>query len=342
MLDLISIGDVTEDVFLELGAPAEVERHHKNGPYEICIPFGTKIAIRRVDKLQGGNAGNAAIGARRLGLRSALYTEVGDDVQGNIIYRTLQRENVSTRYFLRKKGEKTNYSVVLNYQGERTILVHHEPRHYDFPALEPAKWIYFTSLAKGCEKIFSPLLCYLSKTKAHLAFNPGTHQINLGLSRLKPLLSVTTVLCLNTEEAQTLLRISQRDLPLLLRKLHQCGPTIVVITAGPNGSYCFDGSGYWYCPIYKVPVLEMTGSGDSFAIGFLSALLYHQSVPEALRWGSINAALVIQRIGPQAGLIRVSLLKKILSANQHFHARSFTGKEVTAHTVHTPKHYRTF
>ncbi|MEK6901220.1 MAG: hypothetical protein AABX37_02660, partial [Nanoarchaeota archaeon] len=75
---------------------------------------------------------------------------------------------------------------------------------------------------------------------------------------------------------------------------------------------------------------------------FLSALFFRQPVKEALRWGTINAASVIQHIGPQEGLIRLPLLKKILNANQKFTARVFQTAEVTTHTVYHPQRYKTF
>ena len=343
MFDLISIGDVTEDVFIQVDHAATLScdaRHTR-----VChlkFPFGSKVGIKRVDKLLGGNAGNMAIGSSRLGLRAALYAEVGADSQGEVIYRSFKDNNVSTTYFFQHKGEKTNYSVVLYLKDDRTILVHHEKRHYRFPSLAPSRWVYLTSMAEGNQKIFLPLLRYLAKTKVKLGFNPGTFQLSLGLSKLKPILKRCTFLCLNKEEAQKLLANKSMDVRVLLRKLHETGPQIVVITDGEKGTYCYDGTQYLYCPIYDVPCLERTGAGDAFATGFLCALLYKKSIEEALRWGTINAASVIQRIGPQEGLICRSLLNKILHGNPQFTARVFQGAEVTTHTVYHPQRYKTF
>ena len=344
MLDLIAIGDVTEDVFVQVTPATHVALRcqHDQIQCELCFPFGTKLAIERVDKLIGGNAGNVAIGSRRLGLKSALYAEVGNDDQGQKIVQSLKNDKVSIKYFSLKKGEKTNYSVVLNYNAERTILVHHEVRHYHFPKIEQAQWLYFTSMGKGSEMLFTPLLQYLQKAKANFAFNPGTHQLNLGLKKLKPLLQQCTVVFLNTEETQLLLETKVRDFRYLLRKLQETGPNIAVVTDGNNGSYCFDGKNYWYCPIFKVPVLEMTGSGDSFATGFVCALFYEKTIAEALCWGSINAASVIQKIGPQEGLISLTLLKKILVANPKFKARKLNKKEVMRNKVYRPQNFKSF
>ncbi|MEK6901204.1 MAG: carbohydrate kinase family protein, partial [Nanoarchaeota archaeon] len=262
MFDLISIGDVTEDVFIQVDHAATLScdaRHNRVCHLE--FPFGTKVGIKRVDKLLGGNAGNMAIGSSRLGLRSALYAEVGTDSQGELIYRSLKDNNVSTTYFFRNKKEKTNYSVVLYFNDDRTILVHHEKRHYRVPSLVPSRWVDLPSMAEGNQKIFPSLLRYLARTKAQLGFNPGTFQLSLGLSKLKPVLQRCTFLCVNKEEAQKLLATKSTDVRFLLRKLCETGPELIVITDGEKGTYCYDGKRYLYCPIYDVPCLERTGAG---------------------------------------------------------------------------------
>ncbi|OGI65083.1 hypothetical protein A2642_03160 [Candidatus Nomurabacteria bacterium RIFCSPHIGHO2_01_FULL_39_10] len=340
MLDLIAIGDVTEDVFLQIDDVSTVVCDSQNHNCELHIPFGTKLGVSRVDKLLGGNAGNMAIGASRLGLKSALYAEVGEDVQGDLLYTSLKENKVSTKYFFRKRGEKTNYSVVLNHHAERTILVHHEMRAYRVPKFERVKWVYLTSMAKGSEKIFSKIISYVGKNKVKLAFNPGTYQLHLGLEKLRPLIEKCSVLIMNTEEAQGLLQTEKRDFKLLLSSLWKVMKQergIVVITDGENGAYCYDSEEYYYCPIVQVPIVERTGSGDAFSTGFVCALRYGESVAEALRWGTVNSAAVIGEIGPQAGLLRLAKMKKVLNENEGFKARVLLEREVMDEKVYVMK-----
>jgi len=339
MLDLISIGDVTEDVFIQVDELSMLCPHGKQGCL-LCMKFADKIAAKRVDKLVGGNAGNVAIGGSRLGLHSALFSVVGDDEQGRLIYRSLQKDKVSTAYFSVQRGGKTNYSVVINYQAERTILVHHEPRRYPPLRLAPCRTVYFTSMGAGSERLHRPLLSYVRKHHPFFAFNPGTHQLKSGLPKLKPLLRASDAVFLNMEEAQLLLSTQKTDFPFLLRKLKATGTKIAVITDGPAGSYASDGSSCWYCPIYDVPIVERTGCGDSYATGFLAALSYGHDIPEAMRWGTLNAASVIQQIGPQAGLMRLGKLRKILRANPGFAART-ASQARESRTKYRPRKFRT-
>src|SRR5260370_9851559 len=60
----------------------------------------------------GGCPTNISVGTRRLGLRSALLTAVGEDQIGNFIVHFLQREGVETRFIPRKPGRRSS-AVVL-------------------------------------------------------------------------------------------------------------------------------------------------------------------------------------------------------------------------------------
>ena len=254
----------------------------------------------------------------------------------------MKDNNVSTKYFYRKKGQKTNYSVVLYYKGDRTILVHHEKRDYKFPRLGRSTFVYLTSMAKGSEKIFDPLLKYLKKNKSKMGFNPGTHQLNLGLKKIKSMLQATEVVFLNVEETQKLLGTKRRDMMYLARKLQETGPNVACVTDGPKGSYSYDGEKYLFCPIYDVPIMERTGCGDAFSTGFMSALSNGKDVGEAMMWGTISSAGVVQKVGPQNGLVSLSLMKRALKGNHKFKFREFNVKEVKKRNVYTPVKVKKF
>src|SRR3989338_11031221 len=95
MYDLITLGDMTEDVFIHLEDVAKLKCEHHHCSLE--LPFGTKLSIKHVEKLIGGNAGNVAIGTKLLGLNTAIYTELGDDTPAQTILNTLQLHKVSTK-----------------------------------------------------------------------------------------------------------------------------------------------------------------------------------------------------------------------------------------------------
>src|SRR3989338_5550013 len=130
MYDIISICDSTIDVFLELDE-ASIQCELKKEECKLCINYADKIPVKsfhRVDAV--GNAANHAVGASRMGLHTAIWTIGGGDDSGRAIRKQLKKEKVSTQYVVADKKRRTNYSTVINYQGERTILVYHEHRDY--------------------------------------------------------------------------------------------------------------------------------------------------------------------------------------------------------------------
>jgi sugar/nucleoside kinase (ribokinase family) len=92
----------------------------------------------------------------------------------------------------------------------------------------------------------------------------------------------------------------------------------VVITDGKNGAYSFDGQELLHCPIFPGKLVEATGAGDAFATGYLGALMSGQLHDEALRWGAVNSASVIGKVGPTAGLLTATEIRTRLKKHPGF------------------------
>ena len=80
--------------------------------HEIGCPI---TDVRSFDAYVGGCPTNVSVGTRRLGLRSALLTAVGDDQVGDFVTSFLDREQVETRFIPRKPGRRTS-AVILTIQ----------------------------------------------------------------------------------------------------------------------------------------------------------------------------------------------------------------------------------
>ncbi len=309
----ISIGDPTIDTFLLVD---DIEIKTIKGQAKALINWGDKLPVQHFYRTVAGNAANAAVGASRLGLKTAFYTVLAQDAGGREIVHKMKKEKVATDYIVIDEKHPTNASTVLSHNGERTIFVYHEHRQYKLPRLAPAEWIYLTSLGVGFEKIYKDLAKYIDRNKVKLAFNPGTFQLRKGPKFNKLMLERTEVLSLNKEEAQSWVGNSE-DIEVLSKKLHKLGPKVVVITDGPKGAYSYSDEGYFYIPQFPGPRIEATGAGDSFTTAYVCALAYGKSNKEALQWGPINAGSVVQQIGPQAGLLtKREVLSKIRSVKK--------------------------
>ena len=83
----------------------------------IGVPF---VEITSFAAYVGGCPTNIAVGAQRLGLRTALLTAVGQDRVGDFILHFLAREGVETRFIPRKPGHRTS-AVLLGIEGPESF-----------------------------------------------------------------------------------------------------------------------------------------------------------------------------------------------------------------------------
>lgn len=310
--DAIAIGDATLDTFLKvqdiLVVPSKTEEHNSM----ICLPYADKVLVESFEQQVAGNAANNAIGSARLGLKAAFYSVVGDDDSGKKIIAAMKKEGVSGKYLKIDKNNPTNYTVVINYDGERTQLIYRLDRAYSLPKLAKANWVYYTAVGKNHVNLEKEIMDYVKTSGVKLAFNPGDYQLQRGAKALTGVLKITTVLFVNREEGCKL--VGQRDNVVdLLRDLAALGPKTIVVTDGKKGAYAYDGTEAYHMRVFPVKLVEMTGAGDSFATGFMAALYHGEGIYESLKWGTANSASVISYIGPQKGLLTKQGMQKMLS-----------------------------
>lgn len=314
-LDFVAIGDTVTDAFIEL-QDAWIETDNPEKSKELCMHFGDKLPYKKVDIVAAvGNSPNAAVSAHRLGLSTALVTNIGDDDYGKEMLGQMKKEGLDTRFVKVHSGIGSNYHFVLRWKAERTILVKHYEYEYALPDLGEPKWIYLSSLAENSLPYHEMIADYLeAHPETKLAFQPGTFQMQLGKEKLSRLYKLSEIFFCNKEEAQRILGHTENDIKKLLEEMHNLGPKMVVITDGPEGAYVYDGKDAWHGPMYPdpAPPVDRTGAGDSFSSTFTSALALGKSIEEALLWGPINSMSVVQKVGAQEGLLKKSDLEKFL------------------------------
>src|SRR3989338_9718264 len=140
--DFIGIGDTVTDAFIRL-KEAHVYCDINREKCQICMKFADKIPYEDVWLVPAvGNSANAAVSAARLGLKTALVANIGNDAYGKDCLKTFKKEKVGTEFIKIHKGVKTNYHYVLWYEDDRTILIKHEKYAYSLPDVGNPKWLY--------------------------------------------------------------------------------------------------------------------------------------------------------------------------------------------------------
>jgi sugar/nucleoside kinase (ribokinase family) len=319
-IDILSLGDIVTDAFIKL-FDDQAHAYSNDHGHWLAMPFGTKIPFDHAEIVEAvGNASNAAVAFSRLGLNSGFVTNVGGDQHGRDMIAALHKNGVDTRFVRINPDKNSNYHYVLWYKEERTILIKHEDYDYIWPSLAPKeipRWLYFSSISEHALEYHDQVADWLDKHQdVHLAFQPGTFQMEAGTERLKRIYERSDVLVLNKEESAFVSGGNVHDVHDLFDRLHALGPTVVCITDGPNGAFASDGRNRFAMPLYPdpEPPKERTGAGDAFASTFVAALAKGNTLEGALQWAPINSMNVVQHTGAQEGLLSEKELEKLLAA----------------------------
>lgn len=325
-LDVLSVGDVVIDDFIRLlDNEARVE-NTPSGP-RLSFEFGTKVPFDHSEVVPAvGNASNASVAFAKLGFRSGLVANIGNDGRGREILEALHKAGVDSRFVHINHGKKSNYHYVLWYKDERTILIKHEEYDYHWPrfrVVDIPRWIYFSSISEHALEYHDQMAEWLeSHPTVKLAFQPGTFQIEAGTHRLARIYKCSEIVAVNREEATIITKGNHEDIHDLFDKLHQLGPRTVLISDGHKGAYASDGANRWKMPIYPdpKPPYDRTGAGDAFTSTFVAAIMKGADIPGALLWAPINSMSVVQKVGAQAGLLtetEINHYLRIAPSNYH-------------------------
>lgn len=305
MLDVISIGTATADIFIK-------------SPDLGRLRGGAKIETDSPCVTVGGGAYNSAVTFSKKGLVTGLFSKIGDDIFGQLVRNAAAHSSIRPFFLDGKRGQTGVSFILLSQNGERTILVYRGVSG-DFSKSEvlpvpKAKWAYIHPGSMSLAVLLS-LIGKLQKNGTRIAINPSLHMLSYGISRIRPILNKSNVVILNREEASALTGVPFSRRGEIFKKLDADVLGIAIMTDGKNGSAVSDGKTIISSPAFRVKkVIDMTGAGDAFGSAFVAALIEKgetcgknkcdaNTLAYALREGSKNAALVIQHIGATEGLL---------------------------------------
>src|SRR3989344_926598 len=309
--DVLCVGSATVDTFLTVEQPLS------------ALKLGDKVLVKSVNKRSGGGATNSAAALAKLGLKVKTATKVGNDEDGSFILRELRAEEIENITLSRSK-QQTDLATIISSTKEkdRIILVHKgastDLSGNDLPVSKMnCSWIYLATLTGKSMHTAQQIAAIARKRKIKLLFNPSLYLAQKGVKSLSNILSNTTVLVLNKEEAQALLKSFSHDFKFLLRELQKSGPETVIVTNGRKGLYALHGNIFY--SLTKTPnvrIVHTAGAGDAFTAGFLAGLIKRYSFEDALRLGQVNASPVIQHLGAKVGQLNEKEAKAMVRKYQ--------------------------
>jgi 5-dehydro-2-deoxygluconokinase len=293
---------------------------------DIGVPF---VDIKSFAAYVGGSPTNIAVGAQRLGLKTALLTAVGPDPVGDFILNFLQKEGVETRYVPRKPGTRSSAALLGIEPPDRFPLVFYRENAADIqltiedvqatPIISSQVFEFAgTNLSK--EPCRSATLYAVERAKSagvavfmDLDFRPDQwyDPRAYGLSVRAILPSVDIVLGTEEEvkaamlgdESRVRVSYSQVSSPEVagdvgdaVEALLRLGPRLLVLKRGAEGCVLYPaGSSAEQVSGFRVEVYNVLGAGDAFASGFIYGYLQGWHLSRAARLANACGAIVVTR-----------------------------------------------
>jgi len=277
--------------------------------HEIGVPI---TGVRSFDAYVGGCPTNVSVGARRLGLRTALLTAVGEDQVGTFVLHFLEREGVETRFIPRKPGRRTSAVILTIQPPDRFPLTFYRDNCADIaltvddvlaaPVAE-SRVLFLTGTGLSREPSHTATLA-----AAEVARRAGTAvvfdidyrpdqwpDVRTFGAAVRSALARADV-AIGTEEEVCAAAGGLADVDAAAARLAECGLAALVVKRGEHGARVYRaGAGPVDVAPFPVTVLNVLGAGDAFASGLVYAWLQGWPLERAARFGSATGAIVVTR-----------------------------------------------
>lgn len=272
------------------------------------VGAGETLSASALKVLPGGKGLNQSVALYRAGARVIPCGLVGRD--GDMLIDVLKTVGADASRV--KKTEKPSGHAIIQVDaaGQNSIIVYHGANF----AFDEA---YFREVLADAEpgdavvlqnEINDVGLCIgIAKEKGmRVVLNPSP--FDDGIFDL-PLDKVDLFLC-NEPEGASL--TGETEPEAILAAMAAKYPGDLLLTLGGSGAIYRCGSGVYRHGIFKVPVADTTGAGDTFTGFFLSSLIAGETPEAALRTASAASAIVVSRMGAAMSIPTMDEVKEFL------------------------------
>jgi sulfofructose kinase len=295
MVDLVGVGLNATDIVIPLAThPAQ----------------GSKVEYRTSTRLPGGQVASTVVACQHWGLRTRYVGKLGNDDAGSLHRREFARTGVEAQLVTVSEGSSPQSIILVNPDGERTVLCQRDPRLVLTPEELDRQWIV-NARALHVDG-FDTAAATTAARWARAAGIPVIADLDEPYDGVEALLENIDYLIVSRDFPTRL--TAETNLEAALRKMQQrYGNRLTAATLGEDGVLAWDGHQLHHSAAYRVPVLDTTGAGDVFHAGFIYALLQGWPLPRQLDFACAAAALNCTAVGARGGiqpLAQIEALRK--------------------------------
>jgi sugar/nucleoside kinase (ribokinase family) len=311
-LDLLVVGDANPDLILHGG---DIEPRF--GQHERIVSHAALVL--------GGSGAITAVGAARLGLRTAMAAAVGNDVMGRFMLEQLAAAGVDTAPVRVLDDLPTGISVALSRPDDRAVLTARgalealDPTTVADAVLRSARHVHIASpfLQPGLRDGLADLIGRAHAAGATVSLDTGWDPAE----RWTPVAADLSTVDVLLPNAQEVTRLAAAAMPAQERRSPAGSPAsqpdvlpvdsaaallaargpLVVVKLGAEGALAVRGQEAARVAACRVETVDATGAGDSFDAGFLAAWLDGADLASCLALGCACGALSTRSAGGTQG-----------------------------------------
>ncbi len=305
-LDILCIGSARFDIFIS-GKELKPDKFSVEDNIELKNDSFYKIDHSIYEA--GGSALNASILFARQGIAAGCLARTGKDHLANQIKIIAKHEGVQTETMVSTPEHHTDLNIHIVTERATEINLGYSNSSVALRAKDAkvsnlkSKLIYFADLPEDF-RIFKYYCNWAKVNKAQIYVNIKDlkgykkRQFNFVLANSNKVLFPLMLASAYFGEENSPVEI--------IRQMNGIGVQSLVLYDVTSNSYAFEDDTIFMAPTYKkLNPLDMTGSEDAFAAGYVSEIFQQKSVPQALTMASANACSVMEIFGT-----RIAILKK--------------------------------
>ena len=281
---------------------------------------GSKTEYSTVSTLPGGQVATTVVACQNWGLRTRYVGKLGDDLAATLHREAFSHSGVETRIITVPGGASAQSLIIVDAEGERTVLCRRDERLSLHPGDLQREWI--TNARALHVDGYDTEAAILASTWAREAGIPVVADLDELYPNVETLLDNVDYLIVSRDFPSRLM--SEPDLEHALRKMHRrYNCRLAAATLGQEGVLAFDGKQLLHTPAYCVPVLDTTGAGDIFHAGFIYGLLQDWPLERQLEFACAAAALNCTAVGARGGIHSLEDIADLITTGARYHTAAY-------------------
>jgi sulfofructose kinase len=276
---------------------------------------GSKVEYRQRSILPGGQVATTVVACQSWGLRTRYVGKLGDDEAARLHQAAFECVGTETRIVTVRGASSLHNVILVDRDGERTVLCQCDERMVLRPEELCREWITNARLLHLDGR--DTAAATQAAVWARAAAIPVVADLDEPYAGIDELIAHVDYLIVNQDFSRRLMNDS--NLERALRRMQsRYGCRLSAATLGEEGVLAWDGRQLLHSPAYRVPVVDTTGAGDIFRAGFIYGLLNDWPLERQLDFSCAAAAINCMAAGARGGIEPVEAVERLMASASRY------------------------